>query len=74
MNRRNHETCTIVKKNDVSTNEGGTKIPLFALNFGSIHVLTWIFVQNMWSQKEIFSYEKIKLKEGWIWSCLLNKS
>jgi hypothetical protein len=60
MNRWDHETCIIVKKKDVSTNEGGTKIPLFALNCGSIHVLIWIFVQNMWFQKEIFSYEKMK--------------
>jgi len=44
----------------VLTNERGPKIPLFALNYGSIRVLTLIFVQNMWSQKEIFSYEKEK--------------
>jgi len=41
---RNHEMCTIVKNNDVSTNEGVPKITLFALNYGSINVLTWIFV------------------------------
>ncbi len=30
----------IVKNNDVLTNEGGPKITLFALNYGSIDVLT----------------------------------
>jgi hypothetical protein len=30
----------IVENNDVSTNEGGIQIPLFALNCGSIDVLT----------------------------------
>jgi hypothetical protein len=29
-------------------NEGGTKTPLFALNCGSIHMITWIFIQSMW--------------------------
>jgi len=29
-----------IKNNDVSTNEGGTKIPMFALNYGSKDVLT----------------------------------
>jgi hypothetical protein len=43
-----------------STNERGPKITLFALNCGSINMLTWIFVHSMWSQKEIFSYEKMK--------------
>jgi hypothetical protein len=59
----------------MSTNEGGTKISSFALNYGSTHVLTWIFVQNMWSQKEIFSYRKrnkmrVELEH---WNYLLNK-
>jgi hypothetical protein len=44
----------------MSTNKGRTKIPLFVLNCGSIDMLTWIFVQSMWFQKEIFSYEKMK--------------
>jgi hypothetical protein len=30
----------IVENNDMLTNEGGTKIPLFALHCGSIDVLT----------------------------------
>jgi hypothetical protein len=30
----------IVKNEDVSRNEGGSKTPLFALNYGSIHVIT----------------------------------
>jgi hypothetical protein len=30
----------IVKNNDVSIDEGGTKNPLFALNYGSKDVLT----------------------------------
>jgi hypothetical protein len=30
----------IVKNNDISTNEGGIEIPLFALNCGSIDLLT----------------------------------
>jgi hypothetical protein len=59
----------------VLTNERGPKITLFALNCGSIDVLTWIFVHSMWSQKEIFDYgkkrkEKVELEH---WSCLLNK-
>jgi hypothetical protein len=41
----------------VSTNEKGTKIPLFALNCGSINVLTWIFLQSMWFHNEILDYE-----------------
>jgi hypothetical protein len=44
----------------MSMNKGGTKIPFFALNYGSIDVLTWISVWNMWFQNEIFSYEKMK--------------
>ncbi len=38
----------IVKNEDVSRNEGGSKTPLFALNYGSIHAITWIFIQSMW--------------------------
>ncbi len=56
------------------TNEGGPKITLFVLNCGSIDMLTWIFVHNMWYQKDISNYEKnknrVKLEH---WSCLLNK-
>ncbi len=48
----------IVENENVSKNEGGSKTPLFALNCGSIHVITWIFIQSMWSQKEIFNFEK----------------
>jgi hypothetical protein len=56
-------------------NEGGSKSPLFALNYDSIHVITWIFIQNIWFQKEIFSFEKTKMKVGIeCWNCLLNKS
>jgi hypothetical protein len=31
------------------------------INCGSIDILTWIFVHNMWFQKDIFSYGNIKL-------------
>jgi len=55
----------------VSTNEGGTKIPLFALHCGSIDVLTQIFVQSMWSHNEKFNYEKKKRKKGWTWTLKL---
>jgi hypothetical protein len=44
---------------------------LFALNYGSKDVLTWIFVQSMWSHKETFSYEKKKENEGWTWTLKL---
>jgi hypothetical protein len=44
---------------------------LFALNCGLIDVLTWIFVQNMRSHKEIFSYEEKKKNEGWTWTLKL---
>jgi hypothetical protein len=48
---------------------------LFALNYGSKDVLTWIFVQSMWSHKETFSYGKKKKKvELGHWSCLFNIS
>jgi hypothetical protein len=36
--------CIIVKNNDMSTNEGGIKIPWFALNCDSIDVLTWEYL------------------------------
>ncbi len=52
-----------------------TQNPIVCIKLhSSIHVLTWIFVQNMWSHKEIFSYEKKKMRvELEHWSCLLNK-
>jgi hypothetical protein len=59
----------------VSRNEGGTKTPLFALNCGSIYMLTWIFVQSMWLQKEIFNCEKRNKRRFELehWNCMLNK-
>jgi hypothetical protein len=38
---------------------------LFALNCGSIHMITWIFIQSMWSQKEIFNFEKENKGQNW---------
>jgi hypothetical protein len=32
--------CTIVENKDMSKNKGGSKTPLFALNYGSIHMIT----------------------------------
>jgi hypothetical protein len=58
----------------VSRNKGGSKTPLFALNYGSIHVITWIFIQSMWFEKGIFNFEKnlrVRIKH---WNCSLNKS
>jgi hypothetical protein len=37
----------------MSRNKGGSKTPLFALSYGSIHMITWIFIQSMWFEKEI---------------------
>jgi len=37
---QNHDTCTIIKNNDVLTNGGGTEIAVFTLNCGLINVLT----------------------------------
>jgi hypothetical protein len=48
------------KKQQCVNNEWGPKITLFVLNCGLIDVLTWIFIHCMWSQKDIFSYEKTK--------------
>jgi hypothetical protein len=59
----------------VSRNEGGSKTPLFALNYGSIHAITWIFIQSMWFGKEIFTFEQKKMRvKIEHWNCLLNKS
>ncbi len=35
----NHKMSMIVDKNDVPTSEGETKIPFFAMIYGSIYVL-----------------------------------
>jgi hypothetical protein len=45
------------QKQKMSKNKGGFKTPLFALNYGSIHMITSILIQNVWSKKEIFSFE-----------------
>jgi hypothetical protein len=47
------------QKRRMSKNKGGSKTPLFTLNYGSIHMITSIFIQSMWSKK-IFSFEKKK--------------
>ncbi len=47
----------IVENENMLRNEGEFKTPLFTLNCGSIHVITWIFIQSIWSQKKIFNFE-----------------
>jgi len=54
----------------VSRNEGGSRTPLFAFNCGSIHMITWISIQSMWSKKEMFNFGG-KKNESWIWTLKL---
>jgi hypothetical protein len=45
----------------MSRNKGGSKTSLFALNYGSIHMIKSIFIQSMRFEKEIFNFEKKKM-------------
>jgi hypothetical protein len=42
---QNHKTCMIVKWNNKSTTEGERRITLFAINCGTIQMLTWIMAK-----------------------------
>jgi hypothetical protein len=37
--------CTIVKRNDGSITEGGRRIPLFVINYGTMQMLKQISVE-----------------------------
>ncbi len=69
-----HKKCTIVQ-NNMLTNEEGPKITLFALNYGSKDVLTWILfivcdLKKKYSFMKKWNKIKVELEH---WSCLLNK-